>query len=110
MITEAPDFELENQDGKRVKLSQYWSRGPVLIAFYPGDFTPVCTKQLCGYQNSVDDFSKLGIAVLGISSDSSESHRRFKAKHGLTFDLLTDPDHEAARAFGATSKLLLGNV
>ncbi len=96
----APDFTLVADDGRPWTLSAARGRR-VLLVFYPGDGTPVCTAQLCDYRDGVEAFAGLGVEVVGISTDSSESHRRFKAKHGLPFVLLTDPGGGVARRYGA---------
>jgi thioredoxin-dependent peroxiredoxin len=95
----APDFELEGTDGVVCRLSEL--RGNwVLLAFYPGDFTPVCTRQFCSYRDAADRLDELDAIVFGISPQSVTSHERFTAEHGLTVPLLTDPHHATARAFG----------
>jgi peroxiredoxin Q/BCP len=71
------------------------------LVFYPGDNTPVCTAQLCDYRDGIEAFEGLGVDVVGISTDSIESHRKFKEKHGLPFTLLTDKGGQVARAYGA---------
>lgn len=96
----APDFELEADDGSRFRLSAHGGQR-VLLVFYPGDNTPVCTAQLCEYRDGIEQFSGLGVEVIGISKDGAESHRRFKASQGLPFTLLSDVDLSAARAYGA---------
>jgi len=101
----APDFELEDDQGQVFRLSD--QRGhKVLLVFYPGDNTPVCTKQLCDYRDGIEAFEGLGVTVVGISNDSAESHRRFRDKHDLPFTLLTDPDLVVAAKYD--SKGLLG--
>jgi thioredoxin-dependent peroxiredoxin len=72
-----------------------------LLAFYPGDDTPVCTAQLCDYRDGIEAFAGLGVDVVGISGDDAESHRRFRAKHDLPFVLLSDPRGTVARQYGA---------
>lgn len=102
---EAPDFTLDADDGEPFTLSD--QRGEkLLLVFYPGDDTPVCTRQLCDYRDGVEAFGGMGIRVVGISRDDAESHRRFKEKHGLPFTLLSDPDLEVAARYD--SKGLLG--
>jgi thioredoxin-dependent peroxiredoxin len=94
----APDFELEDADGQRFKLSTH--RGQrLLLVFYPGDDTPVCTRQLCDYRDGIESFRDLGVEVVGISSDDAESHRRFRERHQLPFRLLSDPDLTVARLY-----------
>jgi peroxiredoxin Q/BCP len=95
----APEFELEGTGGRRYALRDFHGRWLVL-AFYPGDFTPVCTRQFCSYRDGADRLDQLGVDVLGISPQSMESHRRFEARYGLTVPLLADPEREAIRAYG----------
>lgn len=94
----APDFTLPDQDGKEFRLSKY--RGQrLLLVFYPGDDTPVCTRQLCDYRDGLESFTDLGVTVIGIGSDDAASHRAFRDKHGLPFTLLSDPDLEVAERY-----------
>lgn len=72
----------------------------VILAFYPGDETPVCTRQLCDYRDGIDAFAGLGAEVVGISPDDAESHRAFRRHHGLPFTLLSDPGYDAAKLYG----------
>lgn len=95
----APEFELEDHTGARFRLADH-TGGWLLLVFYPGDNTPVCTRQLCDYRDGVETFQGLDAAVVGISADDPESHRRFREKHGLPFPLLSDPDLVAARRYG----------
>lgn len=96
----APDFTLPDGEGKMVSLSEYKGK-KVLLVFYPGDDTPVCTAQLCDYRNNVTEFTKRGITVIGISADSPDSHRRFAEKNELPFLLLSDQEKSAATAYDA---------
>jgi peroxiredoxin Q/BCP len=96
----APDFELEADDGSRYRLSEHFGQR-ILLVFYPGDNTPVCTAQLCEYRDGIEQFRGLGVEVIGISKDGPESHRRFKASQDLPFTLLSDPALAAAKAYGA---------
>jgi peroxiredoxin Q/BCP len=101
----APDFVLADSAGVEFRLSS--QRGhKLLLVFYPGDNTPVCTRQLCDYRDGVEAFEGLGVRVVGISNDSAESHRKFKEKHDLPFTLLTDARLEVAGLYGC--KGLLG--
>lgn len=95
----APDFELSGTDGWRFKLSEHRG-GWVVIAFYPGDFTPVCTRRFCSYRDAADHLDDLDAEVIGISPQPVSSHERFTAQHGLTVPLLADPEHATARAYG----------
>ena len=97
--SEAPTFELEGTGSKTYRLSDYGDNG-VILAFYPGDFTPVCTKQFCSYRDDGDRIEALGVPMLGISPQSVESHERFAEEHGLTVPLLSDPNKTVARAYG----------
>ena len=72
----------------------------MVLYFYPKDTTPGCTTQACGFRDNLNRFAKSGAAVLGVSADSVESHRKFKDKQGLNFPLLSDPDHKALDAYG----------
>lgn len=101
----APDFELSDQDGKPFRLSDHQGQR-LLLVFYPGDNTPVCTAQLCDYRDGLEDFDNLEVKVVGISSDSPSSHQAFRKKHDLPFTLLSDPDLEVARKYDC--KALIG--
>ena len=96
---EAPDFELGSDTGERVRLSDLPGR-PVVLYFYPRDDTPGCTKQACSFRDAYGEFEERGAVVLGVSPDTESSHARFRAKHGLPFTLLADPDHEVAKRYG----------
>jgi peroxiredoxin Q/BCP len=100
----APDFELEGTQG-RFHLSEHRGQRVVLL-FYPGDETPVCTKQFCSYRDRADDMSALDAAVVGISGQDVASHHDFVDHHGLTVPLLADPDKAVARLYGVTRPLL----
>jgi thioredoxin-dependent peroxiredoxin len=100
----APDFVLEGTEGT-FRLSEHRGQRVVLL-FYPGDETAVCTKQFCSYRDRADDMSALGAVVVGISHQDVESHEAFAAHHGLTVPLLADVDREVARAYGATAPVL----
>lgn len=100
----APDFSLQSDSGEDYRLSDHLGER-VLLVFYPGDNTPVCTAQLCEYRDGIESFAGLGVSVVGISSDDLESHRNFRSKHDLPFELLSDPDLEAAKLFGCKGAL-----
>jgi thioredoxin-dependent peroxiredoxin len=95
----APDFELPGTGGKTYSLADYRGR-KVVLAFYPGDFTAVCTKQFCSYRDQGDRLDSLGAEVLGISPQSVESHERFTEEKRLNVPLLADEDKQVARAYG----------
>ncbi len=95
----APDFELDGTGG-RFKLSDHRGERVVLL-FYPGDNTAVCTKQFCSYRDNAEAFGALDATVVGISSQSLESHRGFSAKHELNVPLLADESGDVAKLYGA---------
>jgi thioredoxin-dependent peroxiredoxin len=98
----APEFELPGTGGKTYRLADYRGR-KVILAFYPGDFTAVCTKQFCSYRDQGDRLDTLGADVLGISPQSVESHERFTEEKRLNVPLLADEDKAVARAYGVVA-------
>lgn len=100
----APDFTLPSTQGS-IHLSEQLAQRPVLLVFYPGDDTPVCTKQLCNYRDHMGVFSDLGVAVLGINPQSESSHASFAKKHSLPFPLLADAGGGVCRQYGALNFL-----
>lgn len=96
----APDFELSNQDGEPVKLSDYRGRRVVLFA-YPKADTPGCTRQACGFRDRMPEIEAAGAVVLGLSPDPPEALKRWREKASLPFDLLSDPEHEVLEVLGA---------
>ena len=104
----APDFSLSDGDGREWRLSD--QRGKVVVLlFYPGDETPICTRQMCSVRDRWDDYVATGAEVVGISSDSVESHRKFAEHHELPLRLLSDADREVSKLYGARS-LIPGKV
>ena len=101
---QAPDFELEGTGSHTYRLGDYRGRG-VILAFYPGDFTPTCTRQFCSYRDDGDRIEGLGVPMLGISPQSVDSHERFTKEHGLTVPLLSDPDKRIARSYGVIAPM-----
>jgi peroxiredoxin Q/BCP len=95
----APDFELPGTGGRTYRLSDYRGR-KLVLAFYPGDFTAVCTKQFCSYRDNSERLDELGADVLGISPQSVESHERFTEEKRLNVPLLADEDKSVAKAYG----------
>jgi peroxiredoxin Q/BCP len=95
----APDFELPGTGGKNYRLADYRGR-KVVLAFYPGDFTAVCTKQFCSYRDESERLDELGADVLGISPQSVDSHERFAQEKSLNVPLLADEDKVVAKAYG----------
>ncbi len=100
----APEFTLLGTGGESFSLSSYLGR-PVVIAFYPGDNTPVCTKQLDSYQGDIGAFAEVGAQVFGISPQSVESHDEFSCKRGYGFPLLADTDKKVGEAYGVLGPL-----
>jgi peroxiredoxin Q/BCP len=96
----APDFTLEDADGKSVSLSDYRGRKTV-VYFYPAAMTPGCTTQACDFRDSLDSLTASGYAVLGISPDKPEKLAKFRDRDALTFPLLADPDRKTLQAYGA---------
>ncbi|MGH9103780.1 MAG: peroxiredoxin [Acidimicrobiales bacterium] len=95
----APQFRLEGTGGRSYALGDYLGR-PVVLVFYPGDGTPVCTHQLRSYSEGIESFADLGAAVLAISPQDVASHERFSARESLRMPLLADIDKEVGRAYG----------
>ena len=95
----APNFHLEDQDGKKVRLSRFKGR-KLLVYFYPRANTPGCTVQSCNVSDSRKAFDGLGVDVVGMSPDLPDKQKKFDEKYGLDFPLLSDPDHAVAEAFG----------
>jgi len=96
---QAPDFELPDQDGKPVKLSDLRGR-PVVVYFYPKASTPGCTTQACGVRDHHADYEKVDAVVLGISPDPVAKVKKFHDAEGLNFTLLADADHSVTAAYG----------
>lgn len=95
----APEFTLEDKDGKTVSLSDFAGK-KVVLYFYPKDNTPGCTRQACAFAGLYGEFQKKGFEVIGISRDNVASHSRFAEKHALPFILLSDPELTAIQAYG----------
>ena len=106
--TAAPDISLPDSDGKQWRLSN--QRGKVVVLlFYPGDETPICTRQMCSVRDRWKDYLATGAEVVGISTDSIESHKKFAEHHDLPLRLLSDTDGQASNLYGARS-LIPGKV
>jgi thioredoxin-dependent peroxiredoxin len=95
----APDFELLDDSGKKVKLSDFRGK-KVVLYFYPKDDTPGCTTQACGFRDHYPAIEERDAVVLGVSPDDAASHRKFKTKHNLPFQLLVDSDHRVSELYG----------
>lgn len=103
----APAFEAKNQDGKVIKLADLAGK-PIAIFFYPKDFTSGCTEQVCQFRDEYSKYRKLGAVILGVSKQGEESHRDFRKKHSLPYDLLADEDGKLAAAFGVSTMPVIG--
>lgn len=103
----APAFVAQNQDGKAVQLADFKGQ-PVLIYFYPKDDTPGCTKEACQFRDDYSQFKKKGAVILGVSAQDAESHKNFKKKYHLPFDLLIDSDGKIAKSFGVGMMPVIG--
>lgn len=106
--SQAPDFTLPDQDGRPQRFSQLRDGKPLILYFYPADFTPGCTKEACDLRDLHARILSSGLRVVGVSPQSPESHRRFRERYGLPFMLLSDEDKAAIRAFGVDGPLGLG--
>ncbi len=104
----APDFELADDRGEKARLSTLLQEGPLVLYFYPADFTPGCTKEACSFRDRHEDVLAAGLRIVGISPQSSERHAEFRDRYQLPFRLLADPDREVIRAFGVAGPLGLG--
>jgi len=108
----APDFTLPSQMGDNVTLSEFLGKKAIVLYFYPKDESPGCTREACSFRDSYDVFTDLGAEVLGVSSQSVESHKSFATHHGLPFLLLSDADGKLRQLYGvpATMGVIPGRV
>ncbi len=104
----APDFELPDQDGRKRRLGELLGGSPLILYFYPADFTPGCTREACDLRDLHTRILSAGLRVVGVSPQSPESHRRFRDEHSLPFILLSDEDKVAIKAFGVDGPLGIG--
>lgn len=100
-----PEFSLPAQDGSMFNSSDVIGKKPMVIFFYPKDFTPGCIKEVCSFRDSYEEFTELGALVIGISSDSENSHRKFASKYRLPFILLADTNKKVRRLFNVEGSL-----
>ena len=96
----APDFSLHDQENKKINLRDFIGKQEVVLYFYPKDDTPGCTKEACGFRDSIKAFKKKDAVVLGVSNDDQVSHQKFANKYELPFPLLSDVDKKVAEAYG----------
>lgn len=104
----APDFELPDQHGNVMTLGDLVSGGPVILYFYPADFSPVCTAEACAFRDRFEDVSSLGVGIVGISRQSAGSHDRFARAFSLPFPLLSDARGSAVAAYGVAGPFGFG--
>lgn len=108
----APDFDVVSSAGKSLKLAELAGKKNVVLYFYPGDFTPICTKETCGFRDMYADLESKDTEVIGVSVDSDASHEKFAKEYKLEFALVSDGERELAKKYGATSFLrdILGKL
>lgn len=95
----APEFLLNNHEASETSLSDLLQAGPLILYFYPADFTPGCTKEACNIRDIHNDIQSVGLQVVGISPQDEDSHRRFREEHKLPFVLLSDPEKVAIKMY-----------
>ena len=101
----APNFTLPSQSGEMVSLEHFLGHKPVVLFFYPKDDSPGCTRQVCAFRDDYVEFGKLDAEIIGISSDSVESHRSFAAKHRLPYALVSDDGAKVRKLYGVPNTL-----
>lgn len=100
----APDFEAETYEGRLVRLSDFYKSSYVALYFYPRDNTPGCTKEACSMRDGMDSLKKLGVQVLGVSTDGVKAHENFRDKFSLNFPLISDKKKKIIEAYGIKSQ------
>lgn len=103
----APDFTATASDGRTVSLADFQGKQPVVLFFYPADYSPICTQEACSFRDAYEDFAKLGAAVIGVSGDSDETHRAFAGAHHLPYLMISDAAGTLRRLYGVTNYLLV---
>lgn len=103
-IDQLPDFVAANDEGNQISSRDLIGK-PLVIFFYPKDFSYGCTAEVCSFRDAYHDFEDIGATVYGVSSDSESSHKKFREKHNLPFKLLSDPDKKLRKAFGVRADL-----
>lgn len=104
----APDFSLPDDAGNKRTLGELLKNGPLILYFYPADFTPGCTKEACEIRDMHEDISDVGFQVVGVSPQDEQSHQSFRDRYTLPFPLLADPDKKVVRAYGVDGPLGMG--
>jgi len=103
--TPAPDFEATGHDGRRIRLSEFRGQKNVVLFFYPRDFTPVCTREVCAFRDAREELGGFDAEILGVSTDGEGEHARFAQTHGLTFPLLADESGAIGKRYDVLSGL-----
>lgn len=103
--TKAPEFQLESTSGTPFKLTAHAGE-PVILFFYPKNFTKVCTAEVCEFRDAFSEFRDLNVKVIGISQDTISSHHKFKKENQLPFELLSDPKGKVAKLYQATIPII----
>lgn len=101
----APEFTLPDQDGRDVSLTSLLNRGPLILYFYPADFTPGCTREACSMRDLHGDVTAAGLVIAGVSPQDPESHRRFRERHNLPYTLLSDRDKSVIKMYEVNGPL-----
>ena len=102
---QAPEFEATASGGAAIRLADYRGKKNVVLYFYPGDFTPICTAEACGFRDMYDELQGKDTEVIGVSMDSDGSHKKFAAANHISFPLLADHDQSLSKKYGATNAL-----
>ena len=107
-----PDFSATAEDGSTIRLADLIGRRSLVLFFYPKDGSPICTKEVCSFRDSYEQFVHAGAEVIGVSSDSTTSHQSFARQHKLPFRLISDTDGSLRKAFGVptTARVLPGRA
>jgi peroxiredoxin Q/BCP len=106
----APDFALPDETGAVRTLAELTADGDLLLYFYPGDFTPICTREACAFQEALPEIRRDGVRVVGVSAQDPAMHARFKQAYGLEFTLLADEQRSATKAYDAAGLFGLGTA
>ena len=106
--SKAPEFTLQNDQGVETSFTELLAEGPLILYFYPADFTPGCTKEACAIRDIHDELSAVGLTVAGISPQGVDSHARFRETHELPFVLLSDPDKIAIKLYDVDGMFGIG--
>jgi len=104
----APDFILPDENGNEVSLSSLLEDGPLILYFYPADFTPGCTREACAFRDMHDEILSVGLQVVGVSPQDGKSHRKFREQHGLPFKLLSDEEKVAIKMYDVDGPFGIG--